>query len=170
MDSRRIGVCPGTDVDDDIAHLDDQHYAYLGYALLNDSDVQQFTLAYQAELADGGDFSGDLVVASSYGGALLRLRDQVERTIQDDPENTTFPYVTREDIPVMVEWPGNHEGYAGGHVLYMDGHVEWHDYPGEFPMTEATISALDSIAHWTPTTSWRVPRFPGPRDDYEHGL
>jgi prepilin-type processing-associated H-X9-DG protein len=70
----------------------------------------------------------------------------------------------------MIEWPGNHETLTGGHVLYMDGHVEWHDFPGEFPMTENVINALDAIANWNPATAWSVPRFIGPQDQYNNGL
>ncbi len=46
-------------------------------------------------------------------------------------------------IPVIWEWPSNHVN--GGHVLYMDRHVEFVTYPGEFPMTERFIEALRKL-------------------------
>ena len=46
----------------------------------------------------------------------------------------------------MIEWPDNHVGVRGGNVLYMDGHVEWIDYPGKFPMTEEAIAVLLELA------------------------
>ncbi len=159
---RRIGLCPGPEPLGEVTEFNDQHYVYLGYAMHNDEDMQTFAAAYAAEIAAGGDFSDDFDVETSYGDKLIRLREGI-----DDPGNLSiFP---QSKIPVMLEWPGNHEGYAGGHVLYMDGHVEWHDYPGEFPMTEATIGVLDSIANWTPTTAWAEPRFLG-RHDYDLSL
>ncbi len=167
---RYLGACPGAEDEGEVEHFDDRHYVYLGYAMLNDSDMQQFATAYSAEIAAGGDFSEDLVISSSYGDSLLRLKENVESSIVIDNGNPIYLTAARRDIPVMIEWPGNHEGQTGGNVLYLDGHVEWHDYPGEFPMTEATITALDSIADWTPTTAWTVPRFPGPHDEYDHAL
>ena len=170
MSDREIGVCPGTGVDPNtVDHLDDRHYVYLGYVLQNDSDVEQFVTAYGNEIANGGDFSEDISAYMSYGDTMLRFREGVERFILTEGETSPYLYTPQRLIPVMIEWPGNHEGYAGGHVLYMDGHVEWIDYPGKFPMTEATISALDGLADWTPTTSWTVPRFKNVHE-YDHGL
>ncbi|MBX3178357.1 MAG: hypothetical protein KF886_13435 [Candidatus Hydrogenedentes bacterium] len=170
MVDREIGVCPGAGVDGAaVEMLDDRHYVYLGYVLLNDSDVQQFVTAYGNEIAGGGDFSDDIAIEMSYGDTMVRIRERIERYVLEYGEPSPFLYVPRRTIPVMIEWPGNHEGYTGGHVLYMDGHVEWIEYPGKFPMTEATIAALDGLADWTPTTSWTVPRFQS-FHDYDHGL
>jgi len=147
-------ACPGTGVEIPDPLFDDQHYAYLGYALLNDSDVQAFAAAYPA-LASGIGFGADIDVPSSYGDAILRLREEVVNSFVIPPGTPLQEQITEYDVPVMIEWPGNHEGRTGGHVYYMDGHVEWHDYPGEFPMTTATITALGAIAGWTPATSWK---------------
>ena len=32
---------------------------------------------------------------------------------------------------------------AGGNVIYMDGHLEYIEYPGKFPMTETMARLLD---------------------------
>ena len=47
-------------------------------------------------------------------------------------------------IPLLIERPGHHDN--GAHVLFMDGHVEFIDYPGKFPMTEEFISELEKIS------------------------
>lgn len=47
-------------------------------------------------------------------------------------------------VPVMWEWASHHKP-AGGHVLYLDGHVEFVEYPGRFPMTEKFIRKLREI-------------------------
>ncbi len=44
-------------------------------------------------------------------------------------------------IPVIVERPGHHQP-MGGHVLYLDGHVEYLRYPGKFPMSKSFIEGL----------------------------
>ncbi|MCH7960477.1 MAG: hypothetical protein IID08_10105 [Candidatus Hydrogenedentes bacterium] len=46
-------------------------------------------------------------------------------------------------VPLLIERPGLHKD--GAHVLYHDGHVEFIEYPGKFPMTEKFIRALESL-------------------------
>jgi prepilin-type processing-associated H-X9-DG protein len=46
-------------------------------------------------------------------------------------------------IPVLIERPELHGD--GGHVLFMDGHVEFVPYPGKFPMTEDYIAGLRAL-------------------------
>ncbi|MBL7646872.1 MAG: hypothetical protein JNK74_11855 [Candidatus Hydrogenedentes bacterium] len=162
-------VCPGTGVEIPNPLFDDQHYAYLGYALMNDSDVQAFAAAYPA-LANGIGFGADIETPSSYGEAILRLREGVVNSFVIPPGTPLQEQITEYDVPVMIEWPGNHEGRTGGHVYYMDGHVEWHDYPGEFPMTTATITTLGAIAGWTPTTSWKQMNYFMENDPYNQVL
>jgi prepilin-type processing-associated H-X9-DG protein len=47
------------------------------------------------------------------------------------------------DFPVLIERPERHGD--GGHVLYMDGHVEFVPYPGKFPMTPKFIEGLRTL-------------------------
>ena len=162
-------VCPGTGVETPARFFDDQHYAYLGYALLTDSDVVAFAAAYTVDLAGGGDLSGDLDVPSSYADTVLRLRENVTDGFNTPPGTPLQDVITEYDIPVMIEWPGNHEGRTGGHVAYMDGHVEWHDYPGDFPMTETAITTLGVLAGWSPVTSWPQLQLYLPGDPYNQG-
>ncbi|MFC1736028.1 hypothetical protein ACFL1X_07915 [Candidatus Hydrogenedentota bacterium] len=175
IDDPETLVCPGAEELTPAPFVDDQHYVYLGYLLVNDADVQSFATAYAAELGGGGDLSGDLLAPASYGDntKLLRLRDVVTDIFAADillgggaPED----YHGEHEIPVMIEWPDNHEGLSGGHVLYMDGHVEWHDYPGEFPMTTTTISTLDALADWTRTTEWAAGQYTQVNDPHLQGL
>ena len=44
---------------------------------------------------------------------------------------------------MILERPGQHEGQIN--VLFMDGHVETRDYPGEFPASKVFIEALASL-------------------------
>jgi prepilin-type processing-associated H-X9-DG protein len=163
-------VCPGPAPLTPAPFINDQHYAYLGYALTNDADVAAFAMAYAAEVAGGGDFSGDLPGAVSYGSSILRLREGIGRLMVGDPPPRAEVYEVEKNLPVLIEWPDNHEGASGGHVLYVDGHVEWQDYPGEFPMTEATISTLANLAGHVPTPAYATPDFHEGNDPHKQWL
>jgi prepilin-type processing-associated H-X9-DG protein len=137
-DLRRLN-CPASEAACDEPVAGDRSYVYLGYVLKSDADAAALAEAYAAQIGAGGDFSGDLPHASSYGSSLLRLREGVQRVMGSE-------YFGDRLIPVMVEWPDNHGSLRGGNVLYMDGHVEWIDYPGKFPMSAATIGVLANLA------------------------
>lgn len=71
------------------------------------------------------------------------LREGVERFFITDIGNPAGAAETQTRIPVMMERPELHGD--GGHVLYMDGHVEFVPYPGRFPMTQKFIEGLRSL-------------------------
>jgi len=48
------------------------------------------------------------------------------------------------NIPLIIELPDNHLP-KGGNVLFLDGIVQFMSFPGEWPMTEVTISALREL-------------------------
>lgn len=76
------------------------------------------------------------------------LRSGVERFLITDVGNPFAVVKLQSEIPVMVERPELHGN--GGHVLYLDGHVEFLPYPGPFPMTEAFIEGLRSLDRMEP--------------------
>lgn len=141
-DTRRMN-CPGSPNAHRQPVADDHSYAYLGYLIRDQEELELFATAYQLEIASGGDFTEDLSVGED---KVSRLREGIERFLITDISNlgqTAFP---RRRIPVMIEWPDNHGELRGGNVLYMDGHSEWLAYPGEFPMTEEAIAILTELA------------------------
>ncbi len=170
MPGPELLLCPGAAEPVPQPFFDDQHYVYFEYLMLNDADVLAFADAYAAEIAAGGDFSDDLPAATSYGDALLHLRTRISDALVTDPDNPAEGFVGKHQIPVIMEWPGNHEGVAGGHVVYMDGDVEWHDYPGEFPMTETAVSTLAALAGWTPVTEWAIKEYSLEHDPHKRAL
>ena len=44
---------------------------------------------------------------------------------------------------MLIERPGLHKN--GANVLFFDGHVEFFEYPGPFPMTQKFITALEEL-------------------------
>jgi len=91
----------------------------------------------------------DLVPA---GDTVYRLREGIERFMITDINNPAGSAMAQSEVPVMRDkaesgQAGNNPALwkrvrfnhipGGCNVLYMDGHVEFIKYPGEFPVTEA---------------------------------
>ena len=135
-------------MDNPNAMLDDHSYFYLGYVVTSDADVEAFADAYRQRIAQGVPFDTDLEVAPGSGNAggnvLYRLHRDAARILAADPKDLAAQATAQSKLPVLIERPGNHVP-EGGNVLYMDGHVEWKSYPGDWPMTKTTIRILDSL-------------------------
>ena len=144
--------------------FDDQSYFYLGYAVLNDDDVEAFAKAYHERLAEiespeGGPFNEDLVV--QIGGrtrVLHRLRDGVEGVLIAEgvasADDAAAAARVQSEIPVLIERNlGGHIEYPGNPptpvpvawVLCLSGDVR-RVPTGEWPMTEKTQRILAELA------------------------
>jgi prepilin-type processing-associated H-X9-DG protein len=130
------------------ALIDDRCFLYLGYAVSNDDEVAAFATAYKEHMAEGLPFDKDLQVPSGQGNGLgnvlYRLREGVQRFFITDINKVGSAHQPGSSIPVLIERPENHRS-EGGNVLFMDGHVEFMRYPGQWPMTEQTINALKEL-------------------------
>ncbi len=72
------------------------------------------------------------------------LREGIARfLITDINQPVGVKVLPPSPFPIMIERPSLFGD--GGHVLYLDGRVEWIPYPGPFPMTEKFIQALESL-------------------------
>ena len=67
----------------------------------------------------------------------------VDKMNAADPDNRDIVNTPGEKAPILIERPQIHGD--GGHVLWSDGTVEFIPYPGEFPMTEQFIAALEEL-------------------------
>ncbi len=127
----------------DPRYIDDWSYLYLGYFIENESQGLAFVEAYRKVIEEQGTFGQDLKVPMGDGNAggdvLYRLRSGTAL-----PEELAHIQDRLEQIPIVVEWPGNHGKY-GAKVIYLDGHQEVLPYPGKFPMTEKFIGALREL-------------------------
>ncbi len=141
---RRDGEEPPAPPADD---FDDESYAYLSHALLNEDQGMAYVESLRRAWTNGGTVDDDVPLAGDE--RLWRLRLGVERLLAADPLNPEEVEVLPARIPVLVEWPGHHAS-PGGNVLYLDGHVEFVPYPGPFPMSPAFIEALQALAGWNP--------------------
>ena len=142
---------------------DDQSYFYLGYAVLDDDDVEAFAEAYRKQIAAGETFEDDLVVESDGETRVLhRLSENVKeawRSTQDP--HAVSPYEGREeyyrlpgviiaDVPVLIERTSVHvytdrDGRPrGANVVYLNAGLQFVE-PGTWPMTEKTQRILAEL-------------------------
>ena len=128
--------------------IDDHSYFYLGYVVASDSELAAFAEAYRTLVAEGKEFLDDLPVQEGTGTAggdvILRIREGIGQILIGDPSDPAEVARLQSEIPLMIERPENHIP-EGGNVLYLDGHVEFIKYPGQWPMTEQSIAILESL-------------------------
>jgi len=139
------------EVRDPAVLLDDHSYFYLSHAVLNDQEMAAFADAYRkAVVLDPKALNEDFFVpvgsGNNGGDRLLRLRGKMERLLAGRRGSSTDKSGEQvlSRVPVLIERLGNHKD-PGGHVLYLDGHVEFVPYPGPFPMTKETVALLESL-------------------------
>ena len=89
------------------------------------------------------DMTGLAEGAGNAGGTTIyRLREGIERFMITDINNPAASAMAQSEIAVMwdiveVDVGDFSHVPGGGNVLYMDGHVEFIKYPGEFPVSRA---------------------------------
>lgn len=125
-------------------YINDHSYWYLGYAVVNDAEGLLFLQAYRQQVLKSGSFEQDLsVLGKGKNVTIPRL------CFPDGP--AAHSAITRganaaaSRTPVCVERPGHYRRYSGGFVLYLDGHREFIEYPGRFPMSSEFIDVLKQI-------------------------
>jgi prepilin-type N-terminal cleavage/methylation domain-containing protein/prepilin-type processing-associated H-X9-DG protein len=102
-----------------------------------------------------GDFSAFEADWSLDDTSVYRLREGIERFFITDINNPASSAMAQSEIAIMHDEANADIGYGGsvafnhlpggGNVLYMDGHVKFVRYPGEWPIC-ATWSYLFSVA------------------------
>ncbi|HOZ46400.1 MAG TPA: hypothetical protein PLO37_14875 [Candidatus Hydrogenedentes bacterium] len=121
--------------------VDNSSYWYLGYALPTEDTAMAFVDAYRARIKAGETFSEDL--KANDGTVIYRLAVGVQDHFVSDTTDPTAGPKAMASIPVMIGRPGLHP--LGANVAFLDGHVEFREYPGPYPMTERFIEALLEI-------------------------
>ncbi len=121
--------------DEDIIY--DADYIYLGFAIQNHAELDTYMSIYGNE-EFGVDGLNQSDVLSGTAGDIPKLRQDLP-----NPEN----------IPVLIEWCGFHSA-SGGHVLYLDGHVEFVSMESKYPMTTGFFDSLYPDAE--PESPWSL--------------
>ena len=100
--------------------------------------------------ADCGQYDRDLDMnladqISAYGHGvdkLYRIREGIERFAITDINNPAASAVAQSEVPIMYDLVSTDTAEfshvpGGSNVLYMDGHVEFIKFPGEYPVSRA---------------------------------
>lgn len=91
------------------------------------------------------DISGVAPDGNGGGDTIYRLREGIERFLITDINNPAAGAVAQSELPVCYDGiTAGYENYmvmnhipGGCNVLYMDGHVQFIRYPGEYPVTRS---------------------------------
>ena len=134
--------------------ITDQSYVYLGWLVMSDREAEAFFEAY--DRLGPEDYDDDIVVPEGRGNVgsskLNRLATYADTFLMTDTNVIISGTETRAStIPVLWDRPStnpknfsHHRGSkTGGHVLYIDGHVEFIRFGEKFPMTETMARLLD---------------------------
>ena len=95
--------------------------------------------------------------------SIYRLREGIERFMITDINNPSGSAQAQSSIPVMWDlawtavdavngWSNFNHIPGGSNVLYMDGHVEFMRFPGEWPICKAYVAMMDMLAGALSTT------------------
>jgi prepilin-type N-terminal cleavage/methylation domain-containing protein/prepilin-type processing-associated H-X9-DG protein len=165
LSDTKVLLCPSDSIDklyqwhrnsdpDDIicpCRFRDESYQYLGWAIMSDEQVTmngtktpiEILAEFAGHIYDPANHDKDMPWFESEGGpTFYRLREGIERFFITDINNPAATAVAQSELPVMWDdVSGRVEDFnhipGGCNVLYMDGHVEFIRYPGEFPVSYA---------------------------------
>jgi prepilin-type N-terminal cleavage/methylation domain-containing protein/prepilin-type processing-associated H-X9-DG protein len=129
-------------------------YVYLGWVIMNDDEVTAAaTLVLDlinGDISPDEDFSveGNPIIGDH---TFYRLREGIERFMITDINNPAASAVAQSEMPVQWDWlgvvPSSFNHVPGGcNVLFLDGHVEFIKYPGDFPVTETFAELANVVA------------------------
>ncbi len=96
-------------------------------------------------------------VPSMASESFYRLREGIERFMITDINNPSGSAQAQSSIPVMWDlawtpvdtvngWSYFNHIPGGSNVLYMDGHVEFMRFPGEWPICKAYVAMMNMLA------------------------
>jgi prepilin-type N-terminal cleavage/methylation domain-containing protein/prepilin-type processing-associated H-X9-DG protein len=143
--------------------FDQLSYLYLGWILrseyLADPATRDMSPAFYAAFDDllrnqpVEAFASDWQFVDDNGETqtVVRLREGVERFFIEDINNPSATSVAQSEIPMMFDRvdidPKEFNHLPGGaNVLFMDGHVNFVKYPGDFPVSRAWAEIVNAIS------------------------
>ncbi len=120
---------------------------YLGHAVTNEAEGLTLLRVYRERLERGESLEGDIPVPAGSGTAgsdtLYALRTDLPEVLEEDGIDVADDFATQ--VPWFIEHPGNYELPGGWVVPLQRQGIRFMAYPGEFPMTENFITALETL-------------------------
>jgi prepilin-type N-terminal cleavage/methylation domain-containing protein/prepilin-type processing-associated H-X9-DG protein len=140
----------------------DYSYMYLGWATRADDDWGIWKAATGDARNSDKILPGDFVIADieHEDGSLYRLREGIERFFITDINNPAASAMAQSGLVVMWDIVCSNPGASGNqfnhvpggmNILYMDGHVEFTRYPGDYPCSEYLAKKLGKGGPTDPT-------------------
>ena len=129
-------------------------YIYWPHLITSDEEATEWGVVVRTKFEADADDDWDAINAgmgSGGGDTFYRLREGIERFLISDINNPAATAKAQSEIVVLFDiLAGGQPGAAakcnhvpgGSNVLYMDGHVKFERYPGDFPMTEAMANSV----------------------------
>ena len=110
---------------------------------IDDPDIKEIDLDVTDTAHDGlgpgtGNGGGDII---------YRTREGIERFLVTDINNPASTALAQSDVPIMMDTvTGKARNFnhvpGGGNVLYMDGHVSFLRYPGNYPVSSGAAEII----------------------------
>jgi prepilin-type processing-associated H-X9-DG protein len=127
-------------------------YVYLGWAIARDEEAEALFEVYD-ELS-WQDYDNEITVSEGMGNAGRNIIQRLETGAGESLITDISLIFSGEEIgssviPVVFDRPfadtmkRNHFVVPGCNVLYLDGHVDFHRYPGDFPVSITMAGSLD---------------------------
>ena len=150
----------------DVAHLlQDYSYMYIGWVTTNDDEYVSYKRSYKAKRNEYEQLPERIATSdidltdpeinrpgmgNAAGNILYRLREGIERFMITDINNPAQSAMAQSEIPVIWDMiavlPSSRNQFnhvpGGVNCLYMDGHVEFIMYPGEYPCSPGMAEKL----------------------------
>lgn len=149
MDSAILGLTPSLDVVAQLAGF--LIYAFTGDGgvptgdpILDDDEANDILFDEDIDMTVAGALAGGVQLGTGNSDTLLRLREGIERFMITDINNPAASAKAQSEVVVMWDTIASGEGDPGGielynhlpggsNALYLDGHVKFNKYPGDFP-------------------------------------
>ncbi len=116
----------------------DKPLCYLGHVVVDEEMAMDLLDRYDsAEASEARDANVENIRRGSFP-SIVRFREGVERYFIHDIGNPAGSAYAQSVVPLFWELPPS-QAPGVAYVVYMDGHVEEHAYPGTFPLTEPFV-------------------------------
>ncbi len=151
-------IDPATDVNADPPTFDMGFLGAVGDVFGNPANPNSALHNFLVSFTPWNSFEADITYTSAITGqsnTCYRLREGIERFFITDINNPSGSAMAQTEIPVMWDsvWTPTEgaESYfnhipGGGNVLYMDGHVEFMRYPGQWPVCNAYVRLMATLS------------------------
>jgi prepilin-type N-terminal cleavage/methylation domain-containing protein/prepilin-type processing-associated H-X9-DG protein len=144
--------------------VNDGNYLYMPWVTMDEWTLYCWARQAAVVIGSPANVDNDLNLASTvYAGwgtaknsnTIYRMREGIERFLITDINNPAGSAIAQSQVVVMLDFAStavskfNHVP-GGGNVVFLDGHVEFLKYPGNYPMTPLFAGVTGGTA--TPPT------------------